>query len=313
MKGFYLGSSIYLGWSLGANNAANVYGTAVSSGMVRFRTAVLLASIFVVLGAYMEGVHGIRTLSSLTDQNLLTAFISVMSAAITLTIMTYLKLPVSSSQATVGAIIGIGIYNNILNFNSFNKVMICWVGTPIGSFIISIILYYALGFILNHLNLSLVKLDYILRTGLILSGAYGAYALGANNVGSVIGVFADTINLSPRVLALIGASSIMLGIITYSKNVMYTIGKKLVPLSAFPALVAILSEAITVHIYAKVGVPVSTSQAIIGSVLGIGVISGMRTINLKVLFHILSGWAATPLLAGTISLILISLFQIIVQ
>lgn len=292
---------------MGANDAANVFGTAVSSRMVRFKTAVLLTSIFIILGAYLEGSYGIKTISSLTNQNLFTAFISIVSAAATLTVMTYLKLPVSSSQATVGAIIGIGVFNNKVDFQGFTKVVICWIGTPIGAMIIAILLYILFRFVLNRLNLSLVQLDYILRVGLILSGSYGAYALGANNVASVTGVFANIVNFSPRTLALIGAVSISLGVMTYSKNVMYTIGKKLVPLGAFSAFVAILAEAITVHIYAKVGVPVSTSQAIIGAVLGIGIINGMRTINLHILLNIVIAWVATPLAAGLISFIIVKI------
>ena len=290
-----------MGWSLGANDAANVFGTAVSSRMVRFKTAVILTSVFIIIGAYLEGTNGIRTLSSLTDQNLLTAFISIFSAAITLTIMTYLKLPVSSSQAIIGAVLGIGIFNSRINFQGFTKVIICWIGTPIGAMIIAIILYMILRTVLNSLNLNLIQLDWLLRAGLIVSGSYGAYALGANNVASVTGVFANTVNLSPQILALIGAVSISFGVITYSRNVMYTVGKKLIPLGAFPALIAILAEAITVHIYAKIGVPVSTSQAIIGAVLGIGIINGMRTINLRTLFNIIAGWISTPLIAGLIS------------
>ncbi len=309
MTPLFLGSSVFLGWSLGANNAANVFGTAVSSGMVRFRTAVLLTSVFLIAGAYLEGIHGFKTLSGLTNQSLVTAVISIISAAITLTIMTIVKLPVSSSQATVGAIIGIGIFNNRINLNGFSKVIICWVGTPIGAMVIAILLYIILKSILNKLNLSLVQLDFILRAGLLISGSYGAYALGANNVASVTGVFADTVNLSPYTLILIGAVSISLGVITYSKNVMYTIGKKLIPLGAFSSLVAILAEAITVHIYAKIGVPVSTSQAIIGAILGIGIINGMRTIHLSTLFHILIGWIATPILAGLISFVIVTLIN----
>ncbi len=165
MTFLYLGSSVFLGWSLGANNAANVFGTAVSSRMIRFKTAVILTSIFVILGAYLEGAYGIRTLSGLTDQNLLTAFISVISAGVTLTLMTYLKLPVSSSQAAVGAIIGIGIYNNNFNFKGLTKVVICWIGTPIGAMIIAILLYYLLSFIINNINLNLFQQDYVLRIG----------------------------------------------------------------------------------------------------------------------------------------------------
>ncbi len=307
MRLFYLSSGIFLGWSLGANDAANVFGTAVSSRMVRFRTAVILTSIFVILGAYLEGAEGIKTLSGLTQQNLMSSCIVAAAAATAVTLMTMLKLPVSTSQAVVGAIIGIGIYNSQFNFKGLTKVILCWVGTPIGAVLIAIILYVLLSSILNSMNLTLISLDYILRTGLVLSGAYGAYALGANNVANVTGVFAHTLGLSPKLLALIGAGSIAIGVITYSKNVMYTIGKKLVPLDAFSALIAILAEAITVHIYAKVGVPVSTSQAIIGAVLGIGIIKGMRTINIKTFISIIIGWISTPLIACGISYLFLSI------
>ncbi|MEE2599228.1 MAG: inorganic phosphate transporter, partial [SAR324 cluster bacterium] len=49
----FLSSGVFLGWSLGANDAANVFGTAVGSRMVRFTTAAIICGIFVVLGAYV--------------------------------------------------------------------------------------------------------------------------------------------------------------------------------------------------------------------------------------------------------------------
>lgn len=309
MSLLYLSSAVFLGWSLGANNAANVFGTAVSSRMVRFRTAVLLTSLFVILGAYFEGAEGIKTLSGLTTQNLFSALITTIAAAISVTLMTSLKLPVSTSQAVVGAILGIGVYNSQFNFNGLAKVVICWVGTPVGAVIIAILLYSIFSVILNSMNLSLITLDYILRVGLVISGAYGAYALGANNVANVVGVFANIIDISPHHLALMGAISISIGVITYSRNVMYTVGKKLVPLDAFSALITILTVAITVHIYAKIGVPVSTSQGIVGAVLGIGIIKGMRTINLKTLLSIVIGWLATPVVSGLISFVIVSYFS----
>ncbi len=305
MEYFYLSSGVFLGWSLGANDAANVFGTAVSSRMVKYSTAVILAAIFVIVGSLLEGTEGIRTLSGLTNQSLRTAFITAIAAGATVTFMTYLGLPVSTSQAAVGAIIGIGIYNSNFNFSGLTKVVICWVGTPVGAVFIAIILHTLLSFILNRLNLNLIQLDAILRYGLVLSGAYGAYALGANNVANVTGVFFHTSKLSAEMLALIGGLSIAFGVITYSKNVMFTVGKDLVPLGAFSAFVTILSEAITVHIYAKVGVPVSTSQAIIGAVLGVGILKGMRTINMKTLLHIVLGWIFTPVISGVVSYLII--------
>ena len=63
---FYLISALYLGWSLGANDAANIFGTAVSSRMVKFITAGILASIFVILGSILEGRAGIETIGRLS-------------------------------------------------------------------------------------------------------------------------------------------------------------------------------------------------------------------------------------------------------
>ena len=53
----YLGG-MFLGWGLGANDSANVFGTAVSSKMVKYRTAVIIIAIFVILGAWFQGAKG---------------------------------------------------------------------------------------------------------------------------------------------------------------------------------------------------------------------------------------------------------------
>ena len=127
-----LSSAIYLGWSLGANDASNVFGSAVASRMLKFRTAAILASAFVVLGALLEGQAGIETLKGLTQLTLKQAVVSSVAAAVTVTIMTLLGLPVSTSQAVVGAILGIGFINRHLNIAGLGKVLVCWFGTPVG-------------------------------------------------------------------------------------------------------------------------------------------------------------------------------------
>ena len=58
---------VFLGWSLGANDAANCFGSAVASRMVRFWTAAGLCAVCVVLGALIEGRAGIETLKGLTS------------------------------------------------------------------------------------------------------------------------------------------------------------------------------------------------------------------------------------------------------
>jgi PiT family inorganic phosphate transporter len=307
---FCISGAVYLGWSLGANDASNVFGSAVSSKMLRFRTAAILAAVFVVLGAFSEGRAGIETLVGLTPFTLKQAVVSSVAAAVTVTIMTFLGLPVSTSQAVVGAILGIGFLNRHLNVAGLGKVLVCWFGTPVGGTVTAIILYKVLAFFYNRMRLDLFQSDIAIRVSLIVAGAYGAYALGANNVANVTAVFVGAGYLSVSDAALIGGSSIALGILTFSRRVMETVGRRLVRLDPFSALIVVLAEAITVHIYTFIGVPVSTSQAVIGAVLGVGIVKGIGTVSTKTLKSILVGWFLTPAIAGFIAMVLFFAFNL---
>jgi PiT family inorganic phosphate transporter len=273
--------------------------------MLKFRTAAILASACVILGALLEGQAGIETLKGLTQFTLKQAVVSSVAAAVTVTIMTFLGLPVSASQAVVGAILGIGFINRHVNIAGLGKVLVCWFGTPVGGMIMAIIAYKILAYIYNRISLDLVESDILLRLSLVAAGSYGSYALGANNVANVTAVFVGAGYLNVPAAALVGGLSIGLGILTFSRRVMETVGRRLVRLDPFSALVVVLAEAITVHIYTAIGVPVSTSQAVIGAILGVGIVKGISTVSTRTLSNILVGWFFTPLLAGFIAVALI--------
>lgn len=304
---YHLSGSVLLGWALGANDAANVFGTAVASRMIRYRTAVVVAAVFILLGAVLEGTRGMHTLSGLAEQTPRSAMLVSVFAGLTVILMTALKLPVSTSQAVVGAILGLSmqIAPGGVRWGELVKILACWVGTPIGAAVIAAVLYPILGGLFDRAPINLVSRSIILKAALLASGAYGAYALGANNVANVTGVFFQTDLLGgfanrELILGLIGGGSIALGALTYGRNVMLTVGSRLVQLGAFSALIVVLSEAMTVHFYAIIGVPVSTSQAIVGAVLGIGLVKGIRTIDHKIMARICMGWILTPLIAAAI-------------
>ncbi|MBW2458839.1 MAG: anion permease [Deltaproteobacteria bacterium] len=300
---------VFLGWSLGANDASNIFGTAVTSRMIRFGTAAVLASIFVIIGAVLEGAAGMETLSGMGTQSLASATVISVATALSVTLLTLWKLPVSTSQAVVGAILGRGLYASDLKFQGLGKVVICWVGTPLGAMLVAIVLYCTLRTLLRRLKVSFVILDGYLRWGLIIAGCYGAYALGANNVANVTGVFMGLglFGLEGHgealVLALIGSVSIAVGICTFSYRVMDTVGKSLYKLDAFTAFVAVAAHAMAVHFYAWVGVPVSTSQAIVGAVVGIILLRGIHLLEWRPLLKILAGWVSTPVIAGAVCLL----------
>ena len=301
-------SGIFLGWSLGSNDASNVFGTAVASKMIKFKTAAILCSIFVILGAVLEGEEGFFTYQQLNQMNANLAFLVALGAGATVTPMSLWRLPVSTSQAVVGASVLLGLLRSNLDTSSLLKVVLCWVGTPIGAALVTVVLYYIVGKLLNRLYPTLFMYDRGLRWSLIIAGSYGAYALGANNVANVTGNFVGPDMLSPLEASLIGSAAIALGVLTYSKNVMLTVGKNLVRLDAYTAFIAILAEAVTVHMYAIIGVPVSTSQAIVGAVLGIGILKGVKTINSRTLWRILFGWIGTPAISATVTFFLFCIF-----
>jgi PiT family inorganic phosphate transporter len=288
----------FLGWALGANDAANLFGPAVTSRSLRFWTAAGLASLFVMVGAVLKGAGGFETYSAITEQSLLAGFTIMLAAAGTVALMTLIGLPVSSTQATVGAIIGGGLIAGEINIGPLAKIFLSWVLTPLGGLIFAYVPYRIAHFGAHSLLERFSTHERLIRVGLILVTCYGAYSLGANNVANVTGVYVNAGLLSIRSAALIGSGAIAVGILTFSRNVIRTVGGRLVQLDPLAALIVVLAEAITLNVYANLGVPVSASQAVVGAVLGIGLVKGVKTIDSRVLLRVLFGWLGTPAIAG---------------
>lgn len=287
---------------MGANDAANVFGTAVASRIVSFRKAAILCSAAVITGAVLQGRGGIHTLSGLTQQTHMTLLVVSLSAAVTVTLMTVLRLPISTSQAIVGAIAGIGLSTGTMQWDGLAKVVTCWLATPVGAMLIAFIFYKLLGAFIRHVPMSILTRDKILWGGLLLGGIYGSYALGANNVANATGIFSGQLpGISDRHLAVFGGLAIASGVLTCSKRVMLAVGSGIMHLDAFTAFVAVSAMSVTVHVFAVIGVPVSTSQAIIGAIVGIGTVRGIHGIKFKYLRSIGFGWLLTPVLALILS------------
>ena len=129
---FLLGG-LFLGWSLGANDAANVFGTAVGTRMVSFKTAAIVCSFFVILGAIISGAGTTETLGKLGAINALPgALAACVAAGISVYLMTKVGLPVSTTQAIVGAILGWNIYTgSSTNFQVLFTIVGTWILSPI--------------------------------------------------------------------------------------------------------------------------------------------------------------------------------------
>ena len=319
----FLSSGLFLGWSLGANDAANVFGTAVGSRMVRFTTAALICGVFVVLGAFVSGTGAAQTLGKLGAVNALGgSFMAALAAGLTVYWMTKLGLPVSTSQAIIGSIIGWNLFSDsYTDISSLLKILSTWIICPLLSAVIAALLFTLAKIFVRKVGVGLIRMDGYTRLALILAGAFGAYSLGANNIANVMGVFVpvapfpdlqfgqDFSVSSAQQLFLVGGLAIAVGVFTYSKRVMMTVGSELMTLTPLAAWVAVMSHSIVLFLFASERleqllanmslptiplVPVSSSQAVVGAVIGIGMLQGGREIQWPRIYGIVRGWVITP-------------------
>jgi inorganic phosphate transporter, PiT family len=326
---FFLTSGLFLGWSLGANDASHIFGSAVGSKMVTFRKAAIIASVFFILGAVLQGSGTSNTLSKLGAVDAIGgSFTLALAAAITIYMMTKFALPISTTQAIVGAIIGWNFFTgNHTDSATLEKIVISWVAGPLIGALFAVLLYIAVKKFKNASKIHLIRFESYIKTGLIIVGAFGAYSLGANNIANVMGVFVPAFHLrdldlwiftlnSSQQLLLLGGLAVAAGIITYSWKVMETIGNNIMELSSEAALVVVLAQSLVLFIFSSTGlsnlivrtglppipmVPVSSSQVIVGCILGIGLYKGARNINFKVLGEIGIGWIISPIASGLLT------------
>ena len=322
----FLSSGLFLGWSLGANDAANVFGTAVGSRMIRFTTAAIICGIFVILGAYVSGTGAAQTLGKLGAVNAIGgSFMAALAAGLSVYWMTKLGLPVSTSQAIIGSIIGWNLFSDsYTDISSLLKILSTWIICPLLSAVIAAFLFSVAKIFVRKMGIGLIRFDGYTRLALILAGAFGAYSLGANNIANVMGVFVPVAPFpdmlfgqgfsisSAQQLFLVGGLAIAVGVFTYSKRVMMTVGSELMRLTPLAAWVAVMSHSIVLFLFASERleqllakmslptiplVPVSSSQAVVGAVIGIGMLQGGREIQWPRVYSIVKGWVITPLIS----------------
>jgi len=335
---FFLSSGLFLGWSLGANDASNIFGTAVGTKMLRFTVAAAIAGLFIILGSVISGQNTAETLNNLGGVNTLPAAFSVsLSSALAVMLMLKSGISVSISQAIVGGIVGWNIYTgNHTNTETLFQICGSWVFCPIISGLLAVSLYLLVKRIMHHSKLHILWQDWIVRTGMILTTALGGYALGANNMANVVGVFVDSCEFKPidlgryytlssiQILFLLGGIAACIGVFTYSQKTIKNVGKNLLAVSPMVAWIVILSQSLvlimfssakfaqlltTLHLPPLPAVPVSSTQAVIGAIVGIGLAKGGKGIKWRLVLKLISGWIASPLIAFVLSYIMLSFME----
>lgn len=328
LVGAMLAAAFYVGWNIGANDAANCIGTTVGAQIVSYRTAALLMSVFVILGGTLQGHHVMKTVGKglviaspaeyeshnaeappadfreyFPDERLpdLAILVALLSAGFFVTLATFTSTPVSTSQAIVGGVAGVGIglvgaQPEYFQLGVLVKIVGAWVISPVLTMILAFTLYVLLGLALR--KAAAVFWSNLMAIAVLVSAAYVSYSLGANDVGNAIGPLLNRFPDKGPWLAALGGVAMAIGALTFGKRVTNTVGKSITPLDYAGALSAQMAAGFGVHLFSFLGIPVSTSQAVVGGVIGVGLTKGTKAVSTEKIVKIFAGWIVTPVCAA---------------
>ncbi|AIU69153.1 Na-dependent transporter [Thermococcus eurythermalis] len=305
--------AFYIAWNIGSNDSANAMGTAVGSGILSFRQATLTIAIFVLLGAYLKGHKVMKTVGKgIVPEGFLTmemALIALLAAGVWVTIATVKGLPVSTTQAIVGGVIGVGLAMKApVNWATLGKIAAAWVVSPILSGVFAMVLYKFYSRMISSIK-SVSTIETLYKALAILGGSYMAFNFGTNEVANASGPIVGAGFMEPKTAGILVALSLAVGSLTFSYAVMHTVGKKITALGPVSAFAAQFGSAIAVSLANFFGLPVSSSQSIVGGVVGVGLLAGQK-VEKRVIKDIIFGWVATPSTAIVISFVLVKIFSL---
>lgn len=308
-------SAIFMGINIGGNNAAASMGAAYGARVRTKREAVLLIAVFSLLGAVVSGEDVIKTLGEgLISGNTITltgAIITVSAAAFCLFVGNIMKVPVSSSQSMVGAIVGIGIFYGLLDTHLLLSIMGWWIVTPILAFVLA---YLSGKYIHPGVTARLAKheSEAQIRSNiarfLTVSGCYVAFSAGANNAANAVGPLVGTGFIDPATGTVMGGLTLGLGALLIGGRILQTVGTEITEICAIRAVFIEVIAAMIVHGASVAGIPVALGQIVPAAIIGIGCANeGFMTIRNKTVKTIAVMWIISPLAAGFIAYVSIKL------
>jgi PiT family inorganic phosphate transporter len=154
----------------------------------------------------------------------------------------------------------------------------------------------------------------------IMTACAVAFAHGSNDVANAIGPLAAVIHVEQGVefagkaavapwMLIVGGIGIVLGLATWGYRVMETVGKKITELTPSRGFAAELAAALTIVLASRLGIPVSTTHILVGSVLGVGLARGIGALDFGVVGRILMSWVATLPIAAALSIFFFYFFK----
>jgi PiT family inorganic phosphate transporter len=155
---------------------------------------------------------------------------------------------------------------------------------------------------------------------MVITACGMAFAHGSNDVANAIGPLAAVISIAttgtvgaksslPLWVLVIGGGGIVIGLATFGRHVIATVGKKITQLTPSRGFAAELAAATTIVIASGTGMPVSTTHTLVGAVLGVGLARGIDAIDLRVVARILVSWVVTIPAGAFLAIVFFFIFR----
>ncbi|OGW82702.1 MAG: hypothetical protein A2987_03585 [Omnitrophica bacterium RIFCSPLOWO2_01_FULL_45_10] len=308
---------IFFAMNMGGSGIAPTFSAVYGGRLIRKRYAVILFTVFVIIGALTLGRGVVKTLSqgiiSSSVLNAETALIILTSATMSLFLANLLGIPESTSMVTVGAVVGAGLYFRQLQFKIFLWLIPLWIIFPIISFITTFYIYRKI-YPPSHKNLWLYEKIFSnekeLRFLAVLVSCYGAFAVGTNNVANAIGPLVGAKIIDPLTGLFLVAPFFGLGALIFGKENLETFGKEVVPLGLITSNIVCLVTGTLLIIASSLGAPFPYVQLNALSIFAISCVKdGHRfTLSHHITKKTFMVWTLTPLLSVSVSYLLLTLF-----
>ncbi|SFS87603.1 inorganic phosphate transporter [Halostagnicola kamekurae] len=292
-----IAASIFVGFNIGGSSTGIAWGPAVGAGLIRKATAAGIMTFFVFLGGWTVGRNVIDTLSEgiITIEISLSAGIAILFfIGLGILLANVFGVPVPTSMTTVGAIAGLGLATNSLNYQTVVWIISWWIFAPIAGFWIGATIgryvYPALSRRVQIENSDgpLIVLD---RDGavprpvlgpnttwrevattavVIVTGCYMAFSAGASNVPNAAAPLVSGGALTAGPAIVIATFAIGLGGFTIARRTMESVGSDLSDITLLAALIVMITAATITTALSYIGIPISLVMASVMAIVGLG-------------------------------------------
>lgn len=317
LVGFLL--SFLMSIALGGNDAASPTANVVGARVLTVRQSIILFAVFATVGALTQGFMNMKTVGTgiVPSIDLLGAMIIVLTAFIWIMLCNCWGLEISVTHTIIGSILGYGFAaygSGGINWDLISKVLMSWVASPVLAALIS----FSLHRLLTALTMRHESLENQMASLLKVFLCYSAYAFGANDIANATGVYVTVTQMvmgcPPEgevmfTLSVFGSIGVVVGGLWLGPRVIETVAFKIIRLSVVSGAAAEVTNALVVHLFVTLpylligyGLPISTSFANIGALVGVGLSSyGSSGINKRTVSALIICWIGTVFVTATIT------------